>query len=83
MGLPHKILTRILWLALAISLIGAAILFNPTLEFATVDILEKLHLPAGPIGNIAFIGDTALFAISAIGLIVTGIRVFFRNRRKP
>jgi hypothetical protein len=77
---------RTLWLAfsigLAVSLIGAAILFNPTLEFAVADLIEKLGLPIGLIGNIALIGDFALFVISVLGLIVMGIRAFFRSQPK-
>jgi hypothetical protein len=72
---------RILWLlftiGLAVSVLGAIILFNPTLEFGVADLIEKLGLPISLIGNIALIGDYALFAISALGLIAMGVRAFF------
>jgi hypothetical protein len=75
---------RTLWLifviGLAISLIGGLVLFNPTLEFAVADLIEKLGLPVGPIGNIALIGDFALFAISVLGLIAMSVRAFFRSQ---
>ena len=77
---------RMLWLAftigLAISLIGGISLFDPTLEFAIADLIEKLGLPIGLIGNIALIGDFALFVISVLGLIVMGVRAFFRSQPK-
>jgi hypothetical protein len=82
MGHPKQ--KRTLWLTfatgLAISLTGAAILFNPTLEFTAADIIEKLGLPIGLIGNIALIGDFALFTISVLGLIVMSVRAFFRSQ---
>jgi hypothetical protein len=75
---------RTLWLAftvgLAISLIGGLGLFNPTLEFAVADLIEKLGLPIGLVGNIALIGDFALFAISVLGLIAMCVRAFFRSQ---
>jgi|HubBroStandDraft_5_1064220.scaffolds.fasta_scaffold1846518_2 hypothetical protein len=84
MGAPDQSRTkrrRTLWLSftigLAISLLGAIILFNPTLEFAVADLIEKRGLPIGLIGNIALIGDSALFAISVLGLIAMSVRAFF------
>ena len=77
---------RILWLTfiigLAISLIGGLVLFNPTLEFTVADLIEKLGLPIGLIGNIALIGDFVLFIISVLGLIAMGVRAFFRSQPK-
>jgi len=78
--------TRTLWLlfaiGFAISLLGAAILFNPTLEFAAVDLLEKTKLPIGLIGNIALYAEAALCTISVFGLIVMALRPLLRNRRQ-
>jgi hypothetical protein len=79
--------TRILWftfsIGFAISLIGAAVLFTPTLEFAAADLLEKLGLPTGIIASIVVISDYSLFIICAIGLIVMGLRLFFSSRPRP
>ena len=83
---PNKKRLRNLWLTfaigLAVSLVGAAFLFNPTLEFAAVDVLEKLKLPIGVLVNIGLLSDLALFTISSLGLIVLGLRSFFRSRRR-
>jgi hypothetical protein len=78
-----KLNTR-LWRAFAagfaISLLGAAVLFTPTLEFAAVDLIEKLRLPIGPIGNIAFYAELALFTTSALGLLTLAIRHILKAR---
>jgi hypothetical protein len=77
---------RTLWMIFAIgfatSLVGAAILFIPALEFLVVDLIEKLHLPAGLIANIALIADFALFAICGIGLITMAIRSLIFKRAR-
>jgi hypothetical protein len=77
MGHPAKH-RRTLWLTFAIgfalSLIGAAILFIPTLEFTAVDVIEKLGLPTGLLANIAMISDYSLFIICGVGLIILSIR---------
>ena len=84
MGAPDQSRTKrrpTLWLSftlgLVISVLGAIILFNPTLEFAVAELIEKLGLPIGLIGNIALIGDFTLFAVSVLGLIAMSVRAFF------
>ena len=75
---------RRLWLlftiAFAISLLGAAILFNPTLEFATVDLIEKLHLPIGLIGNLTLYVELTLLTTSTIGLLTLALHHLLSRR---
>jgi hypothetical protein len=83
MEIPSQTLRR-LWqisaLAFTAALLGAIILFNPTLEFAAVDLIEKLHLPIGPIGNIALYAELTLFTTSTLGLITLTLRHILKRR---
>lgn len=75
---------RRLWLlftiAFAISLLGAAILLTPTLEFGAVDLIEKLHLPIGLIGNLALYAECTLLTLSTLGLLTLALRHLLRRR---
>ena len=75
---------RFLWrtftIAFAISLLGAIVLFTPTLEFAAVDLVEKLHLPIGLIGNFALYAELTFFTTSTLGLLILTVRHVLRRR---
>ena len=78
-----KLNTR-LWRAFAagftLSLIGAVVLFTPTLEFAAVDLIEKLHLPIDLIGNLALYAELTLLTTSTFGLLTLTIRHLLKRR---
>jgi len=75
---------RRLWLTFTIgftlSIIGAIVLFTPSLEFAAVDVIEKLHLPIGFVGNLAIYAELTLFTLSTLGLLTLTIRHFLNRR---
>jgi len=64
----------------ALSLIGAVILFNPTLEFFAVEQAEKTGLPIGTLANLAFYTELTLLTLSTLGLIMLTVRHVLRKR---
>jgi|GEM_PF-3772058 len=78
---------RRLWVTVAagfaMSVVGAIVLLNPTLEFLALDIIEKIGLPVGPVGNLALYFECALFAVSMLGLVVLTIHHLATKRPKP
>ncbi len=75
---------RLLWLVFGLgfagSLLGLLVLFNPTLEFYAIDLIEMLHLSIGVFGNIALLAEVGLLLISSIGLVTMTIQHLFRRR---
>ncbi len=79
--LESRLTFRILLIGLALSLVGAAVLFSPTLEFMAADIIDKTRLPIGLVSNLAIYSLLALFAISTLGLIAIGLRRLISRTR--
>jgi nitrate reductase gamma subunit len=77
---------RRLWsiftIGFALSVLGAIVFLNPTLEFLAVDLIEKCGLPIGTTGNFALYFEAALLVISTVGLIMLGIRHLITKRPK-
>lgn len=78
------IATRTLWrtflIGFIVAIAGAFVLLNPTLEFKTVDLLERFSVPIGIAAATALYCELGLMLISVTGLITLGIRHMLRRR---
>ena len=77
----HRILCRVFALGFALSIVGAVVLLTPTLEFMAVDVVQRLGLPIGVVGNAALFAEVALFFVCGAGLIVMGWQGWIQKRR--
>lgn len=76
--------TRKLWwmfaVCLALSVAGGIVLFNPSLSFFAVDVMERMHVPVRSAANIAVYAEALVFAVGAFGLLTLTVRRFLQRR---
>jgi hypothetical protein len=78
----RRTLWRVLALGFAASLLGAMVLFVPTLEFFAFDLAERLHL------NLRWLAPAAMYTVFGMllgcgaGLMALGVEWLFRRFRR-
>ena len=81
---PHARRRRLGWIfagGFALSLFGALVLLNPTLEFLAFDLAERLRLPLRIVGPVVTYSEWGLFLISGAGLLFVAVRSLTRRWR--